>query len=849
MTIKRYIGVIIILAVAAPIYAQDPKLQNVDEQKLIAILKSNAPLYDKTQACQKLAGIGSEKSVPLLAGLLGDKTLGDYARIAMEPMKHADVDEAFRTAAGKLKGRLLAGVITSIGARRDAKAVSALQKLISDEDRNVARAALYALGRIANDKATGAILQTLSKGPDTLKTPAADAALSAARTMLDAGKTDSATVLYDAVAKAAVPTYVRTSAVYGAILARGPASLPLLVKHLKSNDPALIAVALRAARELPGDKVSRKLAEELPQALAAVQVMLIKALVDRRDPIACKAIASLTVSKTPAVRFESLRALGIIGQADSVAFLLAAAGAKGRDSTVALASLRSITGKGVGAAILEGMTKANVDLKANLISVLSDRRYAPAARPIVALAGSNHKAVAWAAFKAIGVLGTPADIREILKTMSADSPQAEASIVALAAKIADPSKRADPVLAALAQEKNPDRQAALVRILGRIGGDKALDAVVKSDNKDAAVRALAGWPDAKAAGPLLGIVKNTQNRTHHILALRGYIRLLGLDPNTPVNKYAEALTLAKQPDTKKLVLSGIASVAHIDALRLVIRLLDDKTVQGEAALAAVSIAKATMGSDRQTVLAAMKKVLAASKGKPAAREARRIISQIEKKVSPVSDKEFFSTREQASSGLVDKGFFNGKDLAGWLGSELYWKVEDGAIVGNNEKKLTRNLFIWSSVLVKDFYLVVDVKVEPWNRNAGIQFRSRKISEFGAHGYQADAGGGFWGRLFHEHGRKHLDNKGFGFKASKKDDWNRYEILAVGDCIWASVNGALSISIKDPKGEKSGYIAFQVHAGKPQTARYKIIRLVHNPETKLDGYTEKQLRAALRDPLN
>ena len=63
MTIKRYIGVIIILAVAAPIYAQDPKLQNVDEQKLIAILKSNAPLYDKTQACQKLAGIGSEKSV------------------------------------------------------------------------------------------------------------------------------------------------------------------------------------------------------------------------------------------------------------------------------------------------------------------------------------------------------------------------------------------------------------------------------------------------------------------------------------------------------------------------------------------------------------------------------------------------------------------------------------------------------------------------------------------------------------------------------------------------------------------------------------------------------------------
>ena len=191
----------------------------------------------------------------------------------------------------------------------------------------------------------------------------------------------------------------------------------------------------------------------------------------------------------------------------------------------------------------------------------------------------------------------------------------------------------------------------------------------------------------------------------------------------------------------------------------------------------------------------------------------------DKEVNPVKAPALENSPQRATD------FFNGKDLTGWSGSNQHWKVRDGAIVGNNKENLKKNLYIWSSVPVKDFRLVVDVKVEPWDRNAGIQFRSRKLGEFGAYGYQADAGGGFWGRLFHEHGRNHLDNTDLGYKASKRDAWNRYEILAVGDCIWTAVNGTLSVSIRDPKGEKSGYIAFQVHAGKEQTTRYKIVELV------------------------
>ena len=628
MTIKQCISVFIILAAITPAYANDPNFQNVNEQKLIAVLKSGAPLYDKTQACQKLAVFGSKKSVPALAGLLGDKALGDYARIALEPMKHPGVDEAFRSAAGKLKGRLLAGVITSIGVRRDAKAIATLKSLASDKNNTIARSALFALGRIASDESVAAVMQTLDKGRVELRTDAADAALAAARIMLDAKQTEASAKIYDTVGKSAVPAYVQTAAVYGALVARGVKGLPQLAQLLRSDDPAKVAVALRASNKLPGAEVSAKLAEELgkqPKFLT----FLIKTLADRGDPGACKAVVDLAANKDPAVRIEALKALGKIGDATSAPVLLKSAGAEGPESAAALSALRSINGNGVDAAILKGMTNAKGDLKASLISVLSDRRYAPAAKAVLAEAASTNASVSRAACKAIGVLGTPGDIPAIINIMPADSAQAEASIVALAAKTSDPSKRVDPVLAALGSAKKGDKQAAMIRILGKIGGDKALDAVVKSDSKDAAVRALAGWPDAKAAAPLLEIVKSTGNKTHRILALRGYVRLLGLDPNTPVAEYAEVLELAKQSDTKKLVLSGIAGVANVDALKLVIPLLDDKAVQGEAALAAVAIAGATMGSDRPAVRSAMEKVLAVSKGKPVAREARRIIGQID----------------------------------------------------------------------------------------------------------------------------------------------------------------------------------------------------------------------------
>ena len=135
MKTQRYSTAVLALLVAAAISglygpllaAEGNAAKPEQEQKYIAILRSDAPLSAKARACEELALIGAKNAVPVLAELLDDEILSDYARFALEPIEHPTVDDTFRQAIDKLKGRLLAGLINSIGARRDPEAAYILR--------------------------------------------------------------------------------------------------------------------------------------------------------------------------------------------------------------------------------------------------------------------------------------------------------------------------------------------------------------------------------------------------------------------------------------------------------------------------------------------------------------------------------------------------------------------------------------------------------------------------------------------------------------------------------------------------------------------------------------------------
>ena len=202
---------------------------------------------------------------------------------------------------------------------------------------------------------------------------------------------------------------------------------------------------------------------------------------------------------------------------------------------------------------------------------------------------------------------------------------------------------------------------------------------------------------------------------------------------------------------------------------------------------------------------------------------------------------FFSTVQASES------FFNEKDFTGWSANDMsFWSVRNGEIVGTNgDQRVPGNQFLWYDEKVKNFHLSLQVKQVPFAGNGGIQFRSERQQNGSAVGYQADIGKGWWGSLYHEHGRKILaKNKLKEDQYLKPEQWNSYEILAVGHRIWLAINGKVTVAVRDPIGELEGQISLQIHGGIPQKIIYRKLRLTRNPRVEILGIKESELNELL-----
>ncbi|MCX6879796.1 MAG: DUF1080 domain-containing protein [Verrucomicrobia bacterium] len=179
---------------------------------LIAVLDSDADLQKKAFACQQLAVAGDPESVPALAKLLADDQLADYARSALEWIAAPAAGAALCQALVKLDGRRLAGVIDSLGVRRELTAVPELCRLAAGAEDDAAAEALAALGKIANPEALAGVRAALQSPVDGRRLAAGHAALAAADGLLKQGDAKAATGVLDAVATAKLPTHVTAAA-------------------------------------------------------------------------------------------------------------------------------------------------------------------------------------------------------------------------------------------------------------------------------------------------------------------------------------------------------------------------------------------------------------------------------------------------------------------------------------------------------------------------------------------------------------------------------------------------------------------------------------------------------------
>ena len=380
----------------------------------------------------------------------------------------------------------------------------------------------------------------------------------------------------------------------------------IVLDILRSDDQEMQAAAIAMVKEMPGTQVTEALAKELPNLSARSQVQLLSALGDRGDAVARPAVVAAVKSEDQSVRIAALRAIGQLGDDSSVGLLAqAAAGARGAEQKAARDSLYRLRGPNVDKVILEAISKAEAKTKVELISSIGQRNITAGVAALLETAKDSDRKVRTGSLRTLKIVAGPENLPALVELLinaksSSDRTEAQKTIAAVAHRIEDKNRQAASVLAALPSVKETVPRCSLLNVLGRIGDNSALPVLttsLKDENVDiqtAAIRALADWPTPEPVEEMLKVAENSSNKVHRILALRGFVRLLGLASDRPagetIEMYKKAMSLAPDAGEKKKVLSGLASTKSLAAMQMAAGYLDDETLSVEAGAAVVNIA-------------------------------------------------------------------------------------------------------------------------------------------------------------------------------------------------------------------------------------------------------------------
>jgi len=578
------------------------------ERALIRVLRSDAPPDQKAITCKKLAIYGTDAAVPALAPLLEDERLSSWARIALEAIPGPASDKALRNAAGRLHGRLLVGVINSIGVRRDAKSVSLLAGLLNDSDPQAASAAAVSLGEIGGPKAAGALRSALGTAPESVRPAVAEGCVRCAENFLADAKNADAVTLYDAVRQAAVPDPKILEGIRGAILARGSAGIPLLLEQLNSNDRARFNIGLRVARELPGSEATEAVAGAYRAATPDRQPLLLLALADRGAAAATSVVMEAAGNGGTQVRRAAIAILDGAGDPSALPVLLKdATDDDPAISQPSLAAIVRLSGSDVDAQMSARLAESSGKMRQTLMTIAARRGIEKAVPLIVQSVGDADAATRDAAVQALTTLGGSNEVAALAQALEksgnpAERAHIEKGLVTLSGRV---GKSGVQTLLPLIQSAEPANRKAALHALAAAGGSDALAAVAAAIGdkdpscQDEAVRALSTWPNAwpedeAVLEPLLRTAKTDANPSHVILALRGYLDfLLGnekLKSDDKLARMREVIPLLQRPQEKLTAIAVLQAIPSPAALELLEAFASEPAVADDACAALVQAA-------------------------------------------------------------------------------------------------------------------------------------------------------------------------------------------------------------------------------------------------------------------
>ncbi|MFP4058630.1 MAG: HEAT repeat domain-containing protein [Candidatus Brocadiia bacterium] len=691
-------------------------------EAILARLRPDLPRPALLTLLEGLELLGREDAVEPLAGLLAhaDALVRERARRALQANSSPAASKALRQALDRARSpewRL--ALANALGAREDAEALDALIGLAGSDHEALRLAAVDALAAVGHERAVNPIARATQKASAHAWNATVVAYLALADRLAADGQKALALSMYKKLLGA--HGHVKCAALIGLGRAGGAEELPTLLEALASPQAPVRGAAMAGLRLMPPVVFSQAMGEKAKAADPEMKTLLLKVLAERGEKALVPTAIAAAKDPNERVRVAAYQCLGALGDARAVPALLEAlARAQGAELEAARAALGRIPGQGVNDAVLDAMEGAPPAVQARLIRVLADRRAADAVPALLRAARQGESPAREEAVEALGRFAGQPALAPLVEMLVAAKDEArrktiEKALSAVCARVADLARRNQPLLDALPKAPVAARRAIL-RILGRNGGEKALQAVrdavraAEPPVRDAAVRALARWPDPVVADELLELARSAEELAHRVIAFDGALRALaGLDRMAParrLERYAAAMDAAPRPQDRKKVLAGLAEVHQPEALEMALRHLADEALRGEAAAAAVGIATAISGSHRKEAKAALGRVLDATEDQALRQKAQEAIAHIEKFEDYITAWEVagpYTVQGKKGQQLHDVAFppeqdpaeADWKPMPAGLDPEMPWLMDLGKALGGEERAAYLRTHVWS----------------------------------------------------------------------------------------------------------------------------------------------------------
>ncbi len=631
----------------------DSSLRGVLLEQFETLLAPSVCFETRRFACCQLALIATGKQIPALIPLLREETMADLALYALERIPGSAVDEALVEALAELPNGQKQSVIYTLGQRRSPLAINPLGTLLTDADPAIAGEAVMALGRIGTPAASQILLTALSQADPPAKNTLTRAGLHCAEQLIANGQSGAATEIYNKVYQSSfTPATDRSAALKGLWRAHVPTAYADVIESLQSSDRTMRLMAIHIIHDCATAEETGRLAGMTEQLPLEARVHFLRALPERPAPALLPMLRQALADTDPDLKLAALQALA--GSSDMASFPLLIRHVSSENEACRQAArdgLIKLSGSAVSSAILAEIPNVKPEIQVILIQILDERQAFETANQLLRYASSSNPQVKSAAQKALRSLADPEVIDPLINLLVNSSPSDVAPLRSIFSAIARRNDSYQMITKSLLDHLDsidqPARRIPVLQVLGDMGLPEALPALTTAlHDADpglgyAALTALGGWVDASPLNDLLEVARNHALPTHRVLALRAYIRLVdnasSLSPDEKLADLHTALSLHPSDQEKKAILGVIAKLPTLAALELARNSLDRESVQSEAALAVIQIARSIYLKFPDVAGTALNQVLQTQVSSPLQDQARAVLGDIEKIQSYLTD--------------------------------------------------------------------------------------------------------------------------------------------------------------------------------------------------------------------